>query len=263
MRFPAQLTLALMRERIARAWSGSRIAERFQFVDAGEILHPDSAHPVSREKFESILAEGKPFVWIGGGEPLDHAGIAHLVRAVAERGRFVFLETSGVALRRRIHEFPPVSQVIFAVRLEGAGLERCSDTRNASACTLALEGIRAAQLSGFWTAIHSRLSETAEPSEFEQFASQLRALDIDGWLVTAAHSKEAALRKAAETRGRIPHAQWRRLSEIVEQVLLTQKAIERAAQAPLPETATAASEMPGASLALAAQAEASREGVAP
>jgi len=59
-------------------------------VDAAEILHPDSSHPVSHEKIRDIIGSRSPVLWIGGSEPLHHPGIAHLVRAITQSGHFVF-----------------------------------------------------------------------------------------------------------------------------------------------------------------------------
>ena len=258
MRFPARLTLALARARLAHPWRRSRIAERFQFLDAREILHSASTHPVSHERLEGILAAGKPFVWIAGSEPLDYAGIAHLVRAVARPGRFVFLETSGVRLRRRIHEFPPLARIIFVVRLE-ARFEKSADSRDHSPSAFAIEGIRAAQLSGFWTVAHSRVSEVTEVAALPELATHPE-LEVDGWLISAANSSAIAQQKAAEVRRRIPHAQWRRFSEIVEHMLLNPPA-----QAPLRsiepcESAAQIDSLVQEPLPLAAQTEAAHEG---
>jgi len=52
-------------------------------VDAAEVLHPDSSHPVSHEKVHDIIGSRSPVIWIGGSEPLLHPGIAHLVRAIS------------------------------------------------------------------------------------------------------------------------------------------------------------------------------------
>src|SRR2546430_15359761 len=51
-----------------------------------------------------------PVVWIGGSEPLLHPEMGQLTRCIAAIGRDVFLETDGALLRRRIHEFRPVSR---------------------------------------------------------------------------------------------------------------------------------------------------------
>src|SRR5260370_8714561 len=109
MRLPLRFRGALALARLAKNLLLAQAARPVQFVDAAEILHPDSSHPVSHEKIRDIIGSRSPIVWIGGSEPLHHPGIAHLVRAITQTGRFVFLETNGTLLRRRIREFPPVS----------------------------------------------------------------------------------------------------------------------------------------------------------
>src|SRR5713226_44033 len=142
MRFPLRLTADLLMARLARKLRLAHGACFIQFVDAAEILHPDSSHPVSHEKIRDIIGSRSPVVWIRGSEPLYHPGIAHLVRAITQNGHFVFLETDGALLRRRIHEFQPVSRLFLTVRLDPVRLE-------AGPPPLAVEGIRAARLSGF------------------------------------------------------------------------------------------------------------------
>jgi hypothetical protein len=119
MRFPARLSAKLAKARVAGFFRGARPAHLIDFVDAAEVLHAGSAHPISHERIRSLLVSPAPILWIGGSEPLEHPGIAHLVRAIVQGGRFVFLETCGALLRRRIHEFQPVLQLFLAIRSAG------------------------------------------------------------------------------------------------------------------------------------------------
>src|SRR5207245_410781 len=123
LQFPLRLTAYLAMARFAPKAALSRRAGPIQFVDAAEILHHDSSHPVSHERIGEIISSRSPVVWIGGSEPLHHPGISHLVRAITQTGHFVFLETDGTLLRRRIHEFQPVSRLFVTVRFE-AGAQR-------------------------------------------------------------------------------------------------------------------------------------------
>src|SRR5713101_9724612 len=154
MRFPLRLTADLIMARLARKLRLAQGARFIQFVDAAEILHPDSSHPVSHEKIRDIIGSRSPVVWIWGSEPLHHPGIAHLVRAITQSGHFVFLETDGALLRRRIHEFQPVSRLFLTVRLESGAERGASKSTRTSAFELAAEGIRAARLSGFLICAH-------------------------------------------------------------------------------------------------------------
>jgi len=232
MRFPLPLSAKLVKARAARFWQTGLSNPLMEFADASEFLHSGSAHPVSHKKMQAIIASPAPAVWIGGSEPLDHPGIAHFLRAIAHSGHFVFLETAGTLLRRRIHEFQPLPQVFLTVRL---------DAPETAAPELAVEGIRAARLSGFFTAIHSRVREDSNIRELHRLRDFLSELHVDGWLISAATGGDAVTRKAAEARALIPNSQWRRFSRLVERVLLSRAITnelhqDSIAAKPLPET---------------------------
>ena len=120
MRFPFRLSADMAIARIKEKLGLRPGARPVQFVDAAEILHSDSSRPVSHEKIRELISGRSPVIWIGGSEPLSHPGIAHLVRAITGSGHFVFLETDGTVLRRRIHEFQPVERLFLCVRLGAA-----------------------------------------------------------------------------------------------------------------------------------------------
>jgi len=221
MRFPALLSAKLAKARVAGFFQKAHSAPLIDFLDAAEVLHSGSEHPVSHEKIRCILESSAPVLWIGGSEPLDHPGIAHLVRAIAQSRRFVFLETSGTRLRRRIHEFQPSPQLFLTVRIDQPSPPGGRDIRSTSAFELALEGVRAARLSGFFTAIHSPLREDSDLSQFRELSTLLSGLDVDGWLITAAAASDSASRKAAEARKLIPNSQWRQFSTRVERDILS------------------------------------------
>ena len=96
-----------------------------------------------------------------------------------------------------------------------------SEPRDPGAFELALEGIRAARLSGFFTCAHVLLHEDSNLSRLHDFASLLSGLDLDGWLMTSSTPSQAALQNASEARTLIPNAQWRRFSEHLERELLS------------------------------------------
>ena len=214
VRLPARLTSKLAKARIAQVFN-SVPGPLLYCVDPAEILHPGCAAPVSREKMHALMENPAPVIWIGGSEPLLHAGIGHFVRAVAQSGHCVFLETDGTSLRRRIHEFQPLRELFLTVVL---------DSVEAPESALAVEGLRAARLSGFFTVIHSVVHENSDPAQLTALRSFIRERDVDGWLMTAASRDEAAVRRAAEARGLIRSSFWRQFSEHVEEVLLSQTA---------------------------------------
>jgi hypothetical protein len=220
MRFPALLSAKLAKARLAALFSGAHRAPLIDFIDAAEVLHPGSAHPVSHEKIQGILDSPAPILWIGGSEPLEHPGIAHFIQAIAQSGRFIFLETRGDLLRRRIHEFQPTPRFFLTIRFDAAPSVG-GEPRNPAPLELALEGLRTARLSGFFTAAHVLLHEDSNVSRLQDFSSLLSGLDLDAWLITSVSPSQAALQKASEARTLIPNAQWRRFSAHLERELLS------------------------------------------
>lgn len=213
MRLPARLTAKLARVRIAQIFGSAREGSLLHCVDPAIVLHPGSDAPVSREKMRILIANRAPVIWIGGSEPLRHPGVGHFVRALARGGRFVFLETDGTFLGRRIHEFQPLPRLFLTLRLESL-----EDPGSA----LALEGLRAARLSGFFTVIRSPVYEETDLARLSSLRAFLLENDVDGWLITARSAEEAIRRKTAAARGLIPSKFWRQFSEDVEEALLTE-----------------------------------------
>jgi MoaA/NifB/PqqE/SkfB family radical SAM enzyme len=235
MRFPLRLTADIIRARLTKRLGFARDACPIQFLDAAEILHQDSSHPVSHERIREINSSRSPVIWMGGTEPLRHAGISHLVRAITQTGHFVFLETDGTLLRRRIHEFQPVPRLFLTVRLEPSAKSNTPKGVRAGAFELAVEGIRAARLSGFLICVHARVrpeTELTEAAELIQFA---RSLDVDGIVITpandasnSAHPDAAALlRKTEEARKLIGSKWWESFSRIVEPALSSHRSAAR------------------------------------
>jgi len=227
LRFPLRLTADLTLARISQKLRFARAARAVQFLDAAEILHPESSQPVSHEKIREIISSSSPVVWIGGNEPLHHPGIAHLVRAITGSGHFVFLETDGTLLRRRIHEFQPVSQLFLTVRLEPGAQWGTSRSLRPGALELALEGIRAARLSGFLLCVRVRVHAETELGRVAELILFARSLDVDGIVIApangalnSANPDAAALQeKTAEARELIRSKGWESFSRLIEPVV--------------------------------------------
>ena len=235
MRFPLRLTADLA---LARFVPKSRLAQGaspVQFVDAAEILHHESSHPVSHEKIREINSSRSPVVWIGGSEPLCHPGISHLVRVIVQTSHFVFLETDGALLRRRIHEFQPVPRLFLTVRLEPGAQRNAPEHPRPGVFEPAAEGMRAAQLSGFLICVHARIHTETELGTMGGLIQYARSADVDGIVITAANGgadsaspNATALRqKVAAVRKLIGSKWWESFSRIVEPALSSQRSAAR------------------------------------
>ena len=235
MRFPLRLTADIIRARLTKILGFARDARSIQFLDAAEILHHDSSHPVSHERIREVISSHSPAIWIGGTEPLRHPGVAHLVRAITGSGHSVFLETDGTFVRRRIHEFQPVPRLFLTVRLEPAVKSHAPNGVRAGTFELAVEGIRAARLSGFLICVHARVRPELELGETAELIQFSRSLDVDGIVITPANDGSnsarpdaaALLRKTEEARKLIGSKWWESFSRIVEPALSSHRSAAR------------------------------------
>jgi len=177
---------------------------------------------------DAVRRSSAPVVWIGGAEPLLHPEIGRLARRIVDANRHVFVQTSGAFLRRRLHEFRPVSRLFLTVQFEG--FERHDRrARREGAFRDAVEGIRAAKLSGFLVCAQLVLHADTELSEFERLRVYLEARDVDGFVVTpangffeatAGHEENQALQsKLRAARDQIRSRRWRLFSRLLESSL--------------------------------------------
>jgi radical SAM family protein len=212
-RFPLRLRVALAKNRLLQAVEGGARNSPIRYLRAEDVLHSEGSLPVSHQALRNVLQQRKSIVWIGGSEPLAHAGIGHLARLILQSGHFLFLETDGIRLRPRIHEFQPKPRFYLAVRFLGPEAEHDRRLGRAGAFRAALEGIRAAQLSGFWVcAILDPPSEKPLADRVE-FCTWLNELNLDGVLVR--HHED---RNAARDLNGVVNPAWARLSRLVASV---------------------------------------------
>jgi Radical SAM superfamily len=236
MRFPLRLTADLA---LALATKTLRGAPRHRLIlHLSPVLNSDDSprwsvsdlqFPSSDVCLDAVRRSSAPVVWIGGAEPLLHPEIGGLARRIVDANRHVFVQTSGALLRRRIHEFRPVSRLFLTVRFEGFEQRHDCRARREGAFRDAVEGIRAAKLSGFLVCAQVALHEDTKLSEFNQLRVYLEARDIDGFAVTpangfskaiAGHKENQALQsKLRAARDQIRSRRWRVFSRLLESSL--------------------------------------------
>jgi molybdenum cofactor biosynthesis enzyme MoaA len=247
LRFPLRLTADLAKARIAQKFRTEAASPILVIhpIDHAPNSSPESAErPVEAKHGTELLAtvrkSSAPVVWIGGAEPLLHPEMGQLTRCIAGIGRHVFLDTDATLLRRRIHEFRPVSRLFLTVHLHG--LEEVHDFRSGRPGTFrtVVEGIRAARLSGFLMCIHARIDAHADIADISNLVQFSRTLDVDGFLVSSADTvapltkveREVLLAKTAAARKLIGGFWWESFSRLVETSLLSsQQAMKKATEA--------------------------------
>jgi len=221
LQFPLRLRAALAKGRIFRHGSpGGSHSSPILRLDAEELLHRAAQQPVSHETVREILHARKPIVWIGGSEPLVHPGIAHLTRLIAQSGHYLFMDTDGVLLRQRIHEFQPTSRFYFSIRFHGCEAEHDRRGGRAGAFRAALEGIRVARLSGFLLCGHAVLQAESDAAGLTRLWTELRGCDLDGMLISsgaaAASRASGVARVVSEARRRLLSPGWAAFSRSLD-----------------------------------------------
>lgn len=218
MRFPLRLRADLLRYRLLRVFSASGETPIFRFsllkadVSKRHRIGDSATEPEwhsLEECVRMVAGAPAPVVWIGGSEPLLHPEIGGLARALSQSGRHVFLHTSGMDLRKRLHEFQPDSRLFFAVEFGGG--RPVQDSR-------AMESTRAAKLSGFLVCAHVTVDSRTDACGIDELFEALDDKDVDGFVVSsggASHSAALA-RKLDETRGLIRLSGWEQFSVLLE-----------------------------------------------
>ncbi|MGA2419792.1 MAG: hypothetical protein ABSG69_06875 [Candidatus Acidiferrum sp.] len=143
--------------------------------------------------------------------------VGSFTRDLQNVGHTVFLVTDGTRLRRRIHEFRPNARLYFTVRLYGMPHTHNRRLGRDGAFTLAIEGIRAAQLSGFFVCANVVVDHDTQLHEISQLLEQLGSVNLDGMIITAENDGNKVQREtAAAARGLIGNSWWASFSRLVQ-----------------------------------------------
>jgi molybdenum cofactor biosynthesis enzyme MoaA len=230
LRFPLWLAADLARARIAQNLLGAsgtlpilflrpREGENPSALDRGEISADEKSGTGLLARVRNSSAS---VVWIGGPEPLLHAEMGQLTRCIAEHGQHLFLETDGALLRRRIHEFRPTSRFFLTVLLDGLEPSHNLRAGRPDAFEMALEGIRAAKVSGFLICVHARIDRETNLGEISKLLRFAESLDVDGFLISqaapSANNKDHDLlkQKTAEARKLMRNRWWESFSRLAQ-----------------------------------------------
>jgi hypothetical protein len=232
MSFPLRLRADLLRARFLQSLRGKSAQNFIVRVNPAEAARlsahaqdeSSSARKSDGELLSQLWASAAPIVWIGGSEPFLQPAIGNLARRIIDSGHTVFVETDGVMLRRRIHEFRPISRLFVTVKFHGP--EQVHDLRSGRSGVFraAVEGIRSAKLSGFLICAHALIDEETRLEDIGQLKGYLAALDADGFLVSAApdavnaanRGSDSLREKVSEARKLIGNPGWEGLSRLLD-----------------------------------------------
>lgn len=231
MRFPPRLLWNLARVRIAQKLFGasrypwalhldlSQLPAQTEVTLQNGVNSPANISSRDSQALSQVRASSAPIVWIGGDPPLQHARIGHLAREIVNTGRTVFVEMDGTLLRRRIHEFRPVSRLYLVLPLDGMEDAHDSRVQHAGNFRATMEALRTTKLSGFHICIETTIFPDSSRNELLELANFISTIDVDGWIhkrPTAA-TNDATISEALQSaRELIPSRHWRSFSALLD-----------------------------------------------
>jgi len=181
-------------------------------IEAGEDRRLSSGAPgAPPDPSAEVKSSRSRIAWIGGAEPLEHPEIARVTSALLAANRFVFLETDGRLLRRRIHEFKPVPRLFLTLRFDCGA----APAEREEAHDVALQAIRVAKLSGFLICANLVIHANSELGELELLKERLATHDVDGMLVSPDTLTAEAAAQAEAARRQLLSWPWTKLSALV------------------------------------------------
>ena len=203
---PLKLDLSVARHLLGRT---ARRAGRFPFVT---MLEPIEACNLSctgcgrvreyrdvmdrrltvDECLAAVRASDAPIVSISGGEPLLHAQIGEIVRAIIEDRRFIYLCTNGLLLREKLDLFDPSERLAFVVHLDGTEPAHDRITERPGTYATAVAAIREAVARGHRVCTNTTLFQGSNVEDLHALFATLVGLGVEGLMVSPGYSYEDA-----------------------------------------------------------------------
>jgi hopanoid biosynthesis associated radical SAM protein HpnH len=161
----------------------------------GKIDYPDDIlnRRLSVEECLAAVDEcGAPVVSIAGGEPLLHKELPEVVEGMIQRGKYVYLCTNALLLKKRIDDYKPSPYLTFSIHLDGN-----EDRHDASVCQQgvfdrAVDAIKLAIGRGFRVTVNCTLFQGENAREIADFLDYCKELGVEGTTIAPGFSYEHA-----------------------------------------------------------------------
>lgn len=161
----------------------------------GKIDYPDEIlnRRISVEDALQAVDEcGAPIVSIAGGEPLLHKELPQIVEGMIARGKYVYLCTNALLLKKRIDDYKPSPFLTFSIHLDGN-----RDRHDTSVCQTgvfdrAVEAVEMAIGKGFRVTVNCTLFQGEGADEVAEFLDHCNKLGVEGVTIAPGFSYERA-----------------------------------------------------------------------
>ena len=148
-------------------------------VGCGKIQYPEEIlkQSLTPEKcFWAVEECGAPVVTIAGGEPLIHLQIKEIVDGLVERGKFVYLCTNALLLRRKMDLFKPSDQLTLSIHLDGVQKHHDACVQREGVYETAVAAIKEAKQRGFRVTTNTTIFEGHPAADLHRFFDDMTAL---------------------------------------------------------------------------------------
>lgn len=142
------------------------------------------------ECLAAARASGAPIVSISGGEPLLHAQIGEIVRAITADRRFIYLCTNGLLLQEKLDLFEPSTRLAFVVHLDGTESAHDRMTERPGTYSTAVAAIREAIARGHRVCTNTTLFYGSDVEDLHALFGTLVDLGVEGLMVSPGYSYE-------------------------------------------------------------------------
>lgn len=147
------------------------------------------------ECLQSIEEADTPVVSICGGEPLMHPQIDEIVRRTLALKKYIYLCTNGMLITRFIERVGPDKRLILNVHFDGTEEFHDEVVKKKGCYARAFEGAVEAKKRGYQVCTNTTVFRQTKVEMLEEMYEQLKAVGVDGFLISPAYSYAAVTEK--------------------------------------------------------------------
>lgn len=144
------------------------------------------------ECFRAVEEAGTPMVAIPGGEPLLHSQIVEIVNGLIARGKYVYLCTNALDLKRRLPEFKPSKYFSFSVHVDGLKEHHDFAVCREGVYDIAIDAIREALKLGFRITTNTTLFDGTDPNQVRSFFDEMMNVGVESMMLSPGYSYDKA-----------------------------------------------------------------------
>jgi hopanoid biosynthesis associated radical SAM protein HpnH len=115
-----------------------------------------------------------------------------IVRALLDRGKFIYLCTNALLLEKHLDKFEPHRNFAWDVHLDGDREMHDRAVSQAGVFDRAERAIKAAKARGFRVCINTTLFDGAEPERIAAFLDHVNGIGVDGVMISPGYAYERA-----------------------------------------------------------------------